>query len=161
MEWLDQVRTTQSKLNKNPLWEPEVIRLDLGEDSYMRSPYEEIRLDIGQTTQQYRIEVNANKKIVWCCMCYGRAMAVKPHIERILCLGIDLNSLLAKELKNIGVSFSCVLFVTEEALDEQAFKALAHVWSIKVVELPEVHPTEPQKMRSSSARASFARTRMP
>ena len=32
-----------------------------------------------------------------------------------------------------------ILFVTEDSLDEQAFKGLCHFWSVKVVQLPEVH----------------------
>ena len=44
-----------------------------------------------------------------------------------------------RKVKNLGVSFSTVLFVTEKSLDEHAFKAAAHVWSITVVPLPEVN----------------------
>ena len=31
------------------------------------------------------------------------------------------------------------MFITEEALNEGAFKAIAHIWSIQIVSLPEVH----------------------
>ena len=31
------------------------------------------------------------------------------------------------------------MFITEDALDEPLFKAIAHFWSIQLVSLPEVH----------------------
>ena len=74
-------------------------------------------------------------------MCFGRELGLQSHLEKSMCLSYGLRHEVAPILKEkYGISFANVMFVTEESLDEESFKALSLFWSMKVVPLPEVHP---------------------
>ena len=140
-EWLQEVRQKTDNFQRSVLFQQPSVRVSVGEENYDRCPYEEIRLDYGNTRHEYHIRIGEDKKIVWCVMCFGREANLQPHLERSMCLSYGLRHKLAPILKDqYGISFANVMFVTEESLDEASFKALSLFWSMKVVPLPEVHP---------------------
>ena len=86
-----------------------------------------------------QIDVGDNVDVSWCCMLYGKDATVEPFAVQAMLLGYQLNTLLEPALSKRGLTFRNVMFVTQEAVNEGLFKAIAHFWSIQIVSLPEVH----------------------
>ena len=77
--------------------------------------------------------------IAWCAMLYGRADKVMPHLTRTMLLGHQLRTQIEPKVRARGQSCANVLFVTSESLNEDALRAVANFWSIRLVRMPEVH----------------------
>ena len=88
---------------------------------------------------EVKVMIGEEVDICWCCMLYGKDMQVEPFVTQALILGYQLQTMLEPELMKKGFSFRNVMFITEEALNEGSFKAIAHFWSMQIVSLPEVH----------------------
>jgi hypothetical protein len=82
-------------------------------------------------------------------MLYGKHEKVLPMLEHTSTLGHQLRKQLQPLLHARGVTFANVLFVTQESVMEDDLKAVAHFWSIRRAELPDVHPI---RVRGTSAR---------
>jgi hypothetical protein len=85
-------------------------------------------------------EVQSWVNITWCAMLYGKQHKVLPLLEHPIILGHQLRKEVQPYLLKQGVTFANVLLVTNDSLDEANFKAVAQFWSIRQVEIPEVHP---------------------
>ena len=67
-------------------------------------------------------------------MLYGKHAKVLPMLEHTIILGHQLRKQLQPLLHARGVTFATVLFVTQESVMEDDLKAVAHFWSIRLVE---------------------------
>ena len=63
-----------------------------------------------------------------------------PHLTRTLLLGHQLRTQIEPKVRAQGYSCANVLFVTSESLNEDALRAVAIFWSIRLVRMPKVHP---------------------
>ena len=138
-KWLHEERLNRTTLNNN--LENQPIALTLQDQTVYRFPYEHVHLrgQVGSDIES-TLEVGGNMDIVWCAMLYGRADKVMPHLTRTLLLGHQLRTQIEPKVRAQGYSFANVLFVTSESLNEDALRAVANFWSIRLVRMPEVHP---------------------
>ena len=140
-EWLQEVRENTDNYQQSTISQEPSITLTVGDSIYHRCCYEEMYPVDEETGHQYHIRIGENKQIVWCVMCFGREVRLQSQLEKAMCLSYGLRHELAPVLKDkYGISFANVMFVTEDSLDKESFKALSLFWSMKVVPLPDVHP---------------------
>ena len=123
----------------------QAITVSVGDKQYNRCAYANFFLkNFGNEEFQWNVQVNENKDIVWCAMCFGRNQQAEPHLEKCFVLGYQLRKFVEPVLREKGFSFANVLFITEDALEEHSFKAVGHFWSLKVCALPRVHASRLQ-----------------
>ena len=104
-----------------------------------RYPFEECLLRDAQNNIVTKIEIHQEIDIVWCSMLYGKRSGVMAFLANCLQLGYMLRYCIKPILAKQGIRFENVLFVTDTALDEDSFRAVSFVWSIKCCDLPTVH----------------------
>ena len=100
---------------------------------------ETVYLPIGPDSRPIEMIIGNEVDLSWCCMLYGKEAKVANFATQAMLLGYQLNTELKPALAEKGYSFRNIMFITEDALDEPMFKAIAHFWSIQLVSLPEVH----------------------
>ena len=115
-------------------------RLSMHDETVYRFPYEHVHIRGPRGAEiESPVEVGRNMDIAWCAMLYGRADKVMPHLTRTMLLGHQLRTQIEPKVRARGQSFANVLFVTSESLNEDALRAVANFWSIRLVRMPEVH----------------------
>ena len=138
--WLSDARAEQQLPSYIP---NRNITISIGEYfTANRRPGEKLWLPPEITDERgYRVQIDVgdNVDVSWCCMLYGKDATVEPFAVQAMLLGYQLNTLLEPALSKRGLTFRNVMFVTQEAVNEGLFKAIAHFWSIQIVSLPEVH----------------------
>ena len=113
------------------------ISIKINEEEKKRLPYESFFHG-----DYIEVKVGEKKHIVWECMLYGGGKKVEPHVASCIRLGYQLRTELEPVLLKEGYTFANVLIITKEAFSEAVLRRVANFWSVKVVELPEVHSTK-------------------
>ena len=136
-DWLHQAR--MERLVQPYSLQGSSLQFKLDADMTYRCPMEMLPLHLEKFFRRH-LEVQARVNIVWCAMLYGKHEKVLPMLEHTIILGHQLRKQLQPLLQARGASFANVLFVTQESVMEDDLKAVAHFWSIRRVDLPDVHP---------------------
>ena len=136
-DWLHQAR--MERLVQPYSLQGSSLQFKFEHDMTYRCPLEMLPVCINHQIRGH-LEVQARVNIVWCAMLYGKHEKVLPMLEHTIILGHQLRKQLQPLLHSRGVTFANVLFVTQESVMEDDLKAVAHFWSIRQVELPDVHP---------------------
>ncbi len=90
----------------------------------LRYPYEELRTFDTEGNLFDQTQIAGKMDIVWCAMLYGRKQKVMTHLNAALLLGNSLRKEVRPRLAARNISFSNVLFVTEEACKKVSSKQL-------------------------------------
>ena len=117
----------------------DAIHMKTKQGETLRYPYEELRTYNDDGTLADQIEISAKVDVAWCAMLYGRKTKVMTHLSSALLMGAALRQEIRPRLAAQNISFSNVLFVTEDSLEESELKAASFFWSIKKVSLPVVN----------------------
>jgi hypothetical protein len=137
-QWLNAARTEEMDASSPFLRDIISLRLD-GGTTCKRFPFETAALPTAAEGTSARLEVHQVTDVTWCAMLYGSGKTVMKHLESCLLLGWQLRYALKPLLAQRGVRMENVLFVTETALEEAAFRACSFVWSMQFKSLPVVH----------------------
>ena len=89
----------------------------------LRYPHEELRVYAEDGGLADTMQISAHVDIAWCAMLYGRASRVMTHLNSALLMGAALRQEVKPRLSAKGITFSNVLFVTEDSLEEAELKA--------------------------------------
>ena len=135
--WLDRARGEVGM--PGSIFRKDIINLITSHGVRKRYPFEECLLRDAQNNVVTKIEIHQEIDIVWCSMLYGKRSGVMGFLANCLQLGYMLRYCIKPILAKQGIRFENVLFVTDTALDEDSFRAVSFVWSIKCCDLPTVH----------------------
>ena len=115
------------------------MQFKTGDDKTYRCPMERVPIVINNRLAGF-IETQSWVNITWCAMLYGRREKVLPLLEHTIILGFQLRKEVQPHLLKHGLTFANVLLVTSDSLSKEDFQAVAQFWSIRQVEIPNVHP---------------------
>lgn len=143
-QWLDNARNED--MMPTAAFLRDIVKLKFDEGVVKkRYPYEEATLFDADNAVLHRVQVHQETDIVWCAMLYGKSGGIMPHLSSCLLLGYQLRYVIRPLLAKKGIRMENVLFVTETALEEDAFRAVSFMWSMKFCKLPEVHQNRVMK----------------
>jgi len=136
--WLDGARSEQ--MLPNSIFLKDVIVLTTGDGQEIRRfPFETSELvtsNIGAVP--VTVSVHSETCIVWSAMLYGTGERLMTHLNNALVLGYQLRHKLKPALEKLNLTFQNLLYITTSALEEDSFRAVSFLWSIKFVSLPVV-----------------------
>jgi Zinc finger C-x8-C-x5-C-x3-H type (and similar) len=136
-DWVHAAR--QEPMAEQSVLLKDAIHIKTKQGETLRYPYEELRTYNDDGTLADQIEISAKVDVAWCAMLYGRKTKVMTHLSSALMMGAALRQEIRPRLAAKNISFSNVLFVTEDSLEESELKAASFFWSIKKVSLPVVN----------------------
>jgi hypothetical protein len=101
----------------------DAILLTTRDGQFLRYPHEQLRVYTEDGVLADTIQVSAHVDITWCAMLYGRASRVMTHLNSALLMGAALRQEIQPRLSAKGITFTNVLFITDDSLQEAELKA--------------------------------------